>query len=214
MRNGPSWEQKQELGVLNAIFLTIRDVLFKPSDTFANMKREGGIGNPLLYALIVGTPSVMLGVIFTQALNLIISGVAGGTDGFLAAMIQSIIAVVIWMFLSPILIAVGSFVGAGMNHLCLMIVGAANRDFETTYRTCCYCISVSVIGIIPFCGAIAVTIWQTVLLIIGLSKTHEITTGKAAIAVLIPFALCCVGVGILGSLGLLGFLAAYLPELQ
>jgi len=39
-RNGPSWEQRQELGFLQAIFLTIRDVLFKPSDTFGNMKYE------------------------------------------------------------------------------------------------------------------------------------------------------------------------------
>jgi len=178
------------------------------------MKCEGGIRSPLLYALIVGIPSTILGAISVQAINLIILFFTEGFKGFSAEIIKSVIFVTVFIFLSPILVVVGTFIGAGINHFCLMIVGVANRGFETTYRTHCYCLSVNIILIIPFCGIIAVGIWQIVLLIIGLSKTHEITTGKAVIAVLIPLAFCCVCLIGLGSLGLLGFLAVYLPTLQ
>ena len=96
-----------------------------------------------------------------------------------------------------------------------MIVGGANMDFETTYRTCCYCGgSTSILGILPLCGGLIALIWQIVALIIGLSKTHETSTGKAVAAVLIPSAVCCVCCAGILALGLLGFFAALLPELQ
>ena len=57
---------------------------------------------------------------------------------------------------------------------------------------------------IPICGAYAAIVWSLVAMCIGIARTHEITTGRAVLAVLMPFALCCVAtifvvVAIIGS---------------
>lgn len=211
-RTGPSWEQRKELGFFKAMFKTIQEVLLDPSNTFLNMKREGGLLSPFLYSFILGTISVLLGTISGGGLNILISGTTEGIEGLVTALVGFIVSMMLWLVLAPVIVIIGMFITAGITHLCLMIVGGANRDFETTYRTCCYCGgSTSILGILPLCGGLIAFIWQIVALIIGLSKTHETSTGKAVAAVLIPFAVCCAGIL---ALGLLGFFAALLPELQ
>jgi len=49
----------------------------------------------------------------------------------------------------------------------------------------------ALISVIPLCGGFIGAIWQVVLVIVGLAETHRISTGKAAAAVLLPVALCC-----------------------
>ena len=44
----------------------------------------------------------------------------------------------------------------------------------------------------PLCGGVIGGIWALVIVIIGLAAAHEIPTGKAAAAVLIPIVVCCV----------------------
>jgi hypothetical protein len=44
---------------------------------------------------------------------------------------------------------------------------------------------------VPVCGAVVGGIWAIVLTCIGLSKTHEITIGRAVVAVLLPMIVCC-----------------------
>ena len=94
----------------------------------------------------------------------------------------------------PALIALGSFVGAGILHLSLMICGGAKQPFETTFRTYCYVHgSAGILQVVPMCGAMVSGIWALVCLCIGLSKTHEISVGKAVLAVLLPTIVCCGG---------------------
>jgi hypothetical protein len=50
----------------------------------------------------------------------------------------------------------------------------------------------SLLHILPVCGAFLAAVWAIVAYIIGLAQAHEIPTGKAAAAVLIPVAVCCV----------------------
>ena len=81
-----------------------------------------------------------------------------------------------------------------MLHLGLMICGGAKQPFETTFRTYCYAQgSASVLQIVPVCGAMASGIWALVCLCIGLSKTQEISVGKAVLAVFLPMIVCCGG---------------------
>ena len=51
--------------------------------------------------------------------------------------------------------------------------------------------SLAWLAFIPYVGGFAMMIWLIVMLIIGFSKAHEIPPGKAALAVLLPFGLCC-----------------------
>src|ERR1700761_4733377 len=50
-RSGLPWEHRQERGFFNAFIETLTMVLTKPGEAFSVMKREGGLGEPLIYAL-------------------------------------------------------------------------------------------------------------------------------------------------------------------
>src|SRR6266702_882977 len=47
-RSGLPWEHRQERGFFNAFVETLVMVLTKPGEAFAVMKREGGLGEPLI----------------------------------------------------------------------------------------------------------------------------------------------------------------------
>jgi hypothetical protein len=74
-----------------------------------------------------------------------------------------------------------------------MLCQGAQRPFEATFRTFCYCFgSVAVLQLIPYCGGWIGFVWAVVAMCIGTAKVHEITSGKATLSVLLPFGLCCV----------------------
>ena len=56
-----------------------------------------------------------------------------------------------------------------------------------------------ILQIVPLCGAMVSGIWALVCLCIGLSKTQEISVGKAVFAVLLPTVVCCVGVVVIAG---------------
>ena len=83
-RSGLPWEHRQERGFFNAFIETLVMVLTKPGEAFTVMKREGGLGEPLIYALIGGclgeassrfysrwdcTPSASLPIVTTRSLR-------------------------------------------------------------------------------------------------------------------------------------------------
>jgi len=95
------------------------------------------------------------------------------------------------VFLAPIITIVAVFVEAAILHLMLMLVGGANRGFEATARVCAYAQASQLAQAIPFCGALIALVWSLILLILGLSTAHQISRGKAAVAVILPVVLCC-----------------------
>ena len=204
---GLPWERRQQLGFVQAFVETLKLVLLNPTVAFAIMKKEGGLGDPFLYALIGGSIGFIVNLIWNAAFGSI--GALAERER-IAGMVGVGVGTVICIILAPVIIAIGLFIGAGILHLCLMLVGGANRSFETTFRVASYAIgSTNLLAIIPFCGGAVATIWNIVLACIGLAKAHETTTGKAVLAVFLPLIVCCgliavlwfvVGVGIFSAL--------------
>jgi hypothetical protein len=94
---------------------------------------------------------------------------------------------VVYIVFVPVMVIVGMFVASGILHLCLMIVGGAKKPFETTFRVVCFSSgSTYLLSMIPFCGGLIAGVWNIVLECIGLARAHEIDTGKAVMAVLLP----------------------------
>jgi hypothetical protein len=50
--------------------------------------------------------------------------------------------------------------------------------------------------VVPLAGGFIAVVWGIVLYVIGLSRVHHTSTGKAVLAVLLPFVLCCVCIAI------------------
>src|SRR5438034_4401197 len=69
-RGGLPWDERQTKGLLNGFIETLQMVLIKPVAAFTAMKREGGLGEPLLYAAIGGTFGGVFAVTYNFALRL------------------------------------------------------------------------------------------------------------------------------------------------
>jgi hypothetical protein len=108
----------------------------------------------------------------------------------------------------PFGIVIAQFIGAAVLHVCLMIVGGANRPFETTFRVLAFSQgSTGVLQMIPVCGGMIALIWGIVVNCIGLARAHETDTWRAVVAVFLPMIVCggCIVVAImLGVAGALG----------
>ena len=197
---GLPWEHRQELGLVKAYFDTVVMVLTKPAEAFALMKTEGDMMGPMLFALIGGCAGIIVSVLVQLALHSI---------GFMADRQNAMFGMVVvglwsigYIILSPVIVIVFLFIGSGILHLCLMIVGGAKKSFETTFRVVCFSSgSTYLLSMIPFCGGMIAMVWNIVVEIIGLARAHETDTGKAAMAVLLPIIVCCGGLILLGILG-------------
>lgn len=198
-RTGPAWEQRQELGLVTAAWQTAKAVLLNPVETFASMKREGGLGNPLLYMVIVGSIAGVISIGYQIVVQLSMNAAlseelrkAQANAPFGMAFTSGMmIGMAVFM---PLLIVIGTFIMSGVVHLSLMICGGAKQPFETTFRAYCYANgAAAAFQVIPFCGAYITAIWGLVALCIGIAKSHEIGGGRAVLAVLLPLLLCCGG---------------------
>src|SRR5439155_11812440 len=194
-RGGLPWERREERGLVNAFIETLVMVLTKPGEAFAAMKREGGLGEPLIYALIGGCVGGVVSFLFSLGLQSI--GFFADRQSTFAAMAGMGIGSAVFLVLLPLFIVIMLFIGAAIVHLCLMIVGGANKSFDTTFRVLAFSHgSTGPLQIIPVCGGLIAGVWALVVNCIGLARAHETTTGRAVLAVLLPLIVCC-GAGIL-----------------
>jgi len=187
-RGGVPWERRDELGPGAALIGTVTGVLFSPGATFSQMKREGGWGEPLGFAVVVGSVGVWVAQIWDMVANSMMAAMTGTNLEQVAATN----AAGIWVALfAPLLVCAATFFGAAITHLLLIMLGGAPQPYETTFRVICYTWSVSLLNVIPICGIFIAAIWRLVAQIIGLREAQEIRTGQAAAAVLIPFFVAC-----------------------
>jgi hypothetical protein len=217
---GTPWERRDSIGFVSALVETTQQVLFRPAEFFEGMPVTGGVGGPLLYAVILGYLGLVAGTVYNVVFRSIVgSGLhqfGGGRmvefqrftrflEGGLGATVQ--------LVTGPIWIVIGVFVAAGILHVLLMVVGAAPRDFEATFRVVAYSHAVSVLGLVPFCGNVIGFVWWVVVATLGLRTVHRTSTGQALIAVLLPIFLCCcccAGLGFLAA----GSMASALRQFQ
>ncbi len=202
------WEDPARTSAFERFAETVKLLATRPGEAYAGMPTSGGIGSPLLYAVVVG----WIGIAFAVVWNMLFQGMwlpfmdlgdeAAVFAGFTAA----------WgigmLFLAPLFVLVGVFIGAAILHLMLMIVGGANNGFEATVRVVCYAQTAQLAGIIPFCGGLISAVWAIVLYVIGLATAHRTTQGKAVLAVVLPVVLCCAFAAALAFMGVLAGVAA------
>jgi len=193
---------------LEALFETAKLFLTKPSEAFARMPATGDLGRPLLYAIVFG----WVGVIASQLYGIVLRGAMWnflpGMDRAGGLAVPTGVSIGL-MVVAPILVVIGLFVGAAIVHLFLLLVGGATAGFGATLRTMAYASTTQVVQVIPFCGGFVAAIWALVLEIVGLAIVHRTTQGKAALAVLLPVALCCVCIAVAFALAGAAIWAAF-----
>ena len=205
-RSGLPWDERDNKGFFSAFIETLQMVLTRPSEAFTAMKREGGLGEPLLYAIIGGSFGLVFYFIYHLAFQSL--GLFANRPNPLAHLVGASIGGVILIIFVPVIVAIGAFLNAAILHVCLMIVGGAKQPFETTFRVICFASgSVFPLMVVPLCGGVIAGVWDIVLRCIGLARAHETDTGRAVLAVLLPVIVCCCGgflcVMMLGGFGAL-----------
>ena len=210
-RTGLPWEVRRQN--FSSWWDTLSLIIGSPSIAFSRMRQTGGLGGPIMYAVWgMGVPvALMLCILIPLAILLGIGigqeGGAGAGIGFGAGMIGAIVVGAIFYVLFAA--TIGALIGAAIYHLCLLMVGGARQPFETTFRVLSFTQGTMMpvglaLSFIPYIGPLVQAVWTIVLLIIGLARAHEIPTGKAALAVLLPFGVmmvCCFGFVFLSVLG-------------
>src|SRR5205809_5591534 len=192
-RSGLPWDDRQQRGILRAFFETMIMVLTRPAEAFTAMRREGGLGEPLLYALIGGSVGGV--VYFLYSILLSSARLLGSHENPMMQALGGGMRPLFFIICVPIFILIGTFVSSAILHVCLMIVGGAKQSFETTFRVVCFAGgSANPLLVIPFCGGLITGIWKIVLYCIGLARAHETDSGRAVIAVLLPLIVCCGGI--------------------
>ncbi len=206
-RSGLPWDDRQQRGILRAFFDTLIMVLTRPADAFTVMKREGGVSEPLIYAIIGGS----VGGVIYFLYNFLLSSaqLLGSHENPIMHMMGGGIRPLFFIIFVPLVVAISAFISSAILHLCLMIVGGAKQPFETTFRVVCFAGgSANPLLVIPICGGLIGGIWKIVLCCIGLARAHETDTGRAVLAVALPLIVCCGGALVLGmmvGLGAFGF---------
>jgi hypothetical protein len=174
LKSAAPWEDP-ELSTLAGFFLTLREVLFRPGEFFANLGREEWV-EPLNFALIVSSLG-LLGALFWQLLVLAPAvgnpGAAAGLSPFRGLGPGLLLAM---MAASPVL----ALANLGVGGICwwgsVALVGAG-RDFTPAWRIFCYAQGGMALALIPFFGMLVAGIWILALLYCGAKQVYGISAG-------------------------------------
>ena len=162
------WEDTARAGAFERFIETVKLLATGPSEAFERMPIVGGVGQPLLFGILVA----WVGIAISSVWSLVLSGMslpfldsdqlglAGAVMGMSTAMTVAII------FLAPFITIIAVFVEAAILHLMLMLLGGATRGFEATARVCSYAQASQLAQAIPFCGGLLSLVWSLILLII------------------------------------------------
>jgi hypothetical protein len=171
------WESGE--GFINAFYRTTRDSLFSPSRFFKKISSGEGYWSPLIYGLIIGIIGNGCAILWFWLFIAQLIPMDRLPFHYSLSILQIIVPL-------PFQQAIAIFIGSAIIHLCLMIVGGNNHGYKTTFRAIAYSYSGYLFGIIPFIGLLIGNIYVFILTIIGVKEGHEISTGKAVLAVLLP----------------------------
>ena len=200
-RSGLPWERRDSLGFLNAFVQTVSMILTRPVEAFTVMRTEGGIGDALLFGVIGGSIGVIVWTLVSAAIHSLGWAAALSQRSALQGMMGVSVSGAMIFFriiLTPIFIAIGLFIWAGLVHICLLMLGGANKPFEASFRALSFAYGATALFcIIPCCGGAVALVWGLIADCIGISRSQETDTGRAVIAVILPLVVCCGGIFII-----------------
>lgn len=188
------WEKRRELGFFRAWWQTTKAVMFHPQEALRGPPTDLGYGSPLLFAIVAHTIGAFFAVFWQLAFTGLMFAMTGLGRGEVEVLLPQVGLQGAMLVVMPLLAVVWVFVIAAVLHLCLMMFGGARAGFDATMRVVAYCGATSFCGIVPFLGSTIAAVWFIVAAILGLAAAHGTSTGRSAGAVLLPVALCCLGV--------------------
>jgi hypothetical protein len=169
----------------------VRRVVLQPVRFFAAMPRSGALLNPLIFAIICIEISAVLSALLVLAGVQENPGFNPNPQNALPSVFTPGSALLSIIF-APIFGAIGLLIAAAIQQLLVrLIVGANNSGFGATFRVASYTQVTGLVNWIPIVGPL-LSLYGLYLAIVGIREAHGTTTGKAALVILIPFAVVLV----------------------
>lgn len=193
--NGDYWENRAELRNYPA---TVKGLLLEPADFFRRMGTEAPLGPAMGFGLI----SFCLYAVIHTFWHLVIAGVQfgmlrfageGSGDGpaAFAPFIEHGIQIG-FSILMPALGFIGVFIGAGITHLFLLLLGGAKEGYLAMVKISFYATAGAFLSIVPCLGDLAYIVWSIVISTVGIVTVHKTETWRALLAIFLPMILICV----------------------
>lgn len=175
------WEDLDNLGFVQGILATLQQSLFSPAAFFARVPRQGGLLNPFLYGLFIGS----LGATGSFLASLVVDNPLlsyGKVGGELSIAVGLLI---------PFFVAAGIAIEAVLLHLAVFLIGGVKQPFEGTFRVVSYTSGPDLFNCVPYIGWLIAMIWKFYITVVGIREVHELSTGRSVVAVLLPLIVCC-----------------------
>jgi hypothetical protein len=197
------WEELPRRGFFPALGETLQLSLFHPTEFFRRTTAPDRVGAALLYAILVGTVSALVALLWQRSLGSPLEMIEGGGKVLPLVERQSLAVTVLAL---PLGFAAWTILLTGILHVSLFFVGGARAGLSATLKAVAYSFSANAFLVFPVCGAPIGVVWFVVLNIVGLRELHRISTGRAVLAWVLPFLLatCFAAVGAALLAALLG----------
>jgi hypothetical protein len=198
-RIGLPWERKGSSAFL-AFFQTAGLVAFRPQRAFDMMRQRGSYRVPMLYSAL----GLYLGLAGVACVEGLLAAYSFDKLPFEPEVIEVLkqallIALVAMAVIGiPLTATLGSLISGGLMHVALLIAGGSKQSFATSVRIACYVQpSLTWLLFIPLVGSSLLGIWSLIVSIIAVKHAHEVSVGKAVIAVLVPLVVTSLTLGLI-----------------
>ncbi len=177
----------------------VKGLLLEPSKTFDSLKDETLEEALKYYAIIAAVYSALFALMFAFAGSLFGSMMGFRDFGMMMGVGAGIGAAVVFFVMFMILAIAGAFIGGAVLHIFVYIVGGRNGIVQTIKAVIYGATPSLLLGWIPLVSIIA-SLWSLIVETIGIRQLHELTTGRAILAVLIPIILAIILAVVLAAL--------------
>src|ERR1700676_3909499 len=109
-RSGLPWENRAGRPFFNAFIETLQMVLSRPAVAFTAMKREGGLADPLIYALIGECFGLVVYFVYSMLFQSF--GVFADRNNPVAHLAAMGIGWILLLILAPVFVVIGIFIGS------------------------------------------------------------------------------------------------------
>lgn len=194
------WEEGWRKAPLTGYVETLRALLITPTQFFRYLRGTvpGPWGPLLSFALISQGLGFLASSLLNVGLSLLgpaLTGISAGAGmpGFemLSGALTVPFVILATLIFLPLMVLGGLFISSGITHIMAWLIIGTNKPFEATVKLTAYAMGVNVLMVVPILGALVATVWQMILLVIGVREVHQTSTGRALFVVILPFLLFC-----------------------
>lgn len=157
---------------INTVIADARKIITDPVGFYRDMPQSGGYTNPLLFVVVMGLATAVIGFVLSLIGLAKFNTMIGGAVG---------IGMLIFM---PIGLIIGAFIGGAILWVIWKLMGS-QKNYETAVRCVAYSTAitpiVSALSIIPYVAGIVKTLWSCFLMFTASVQVHQIKEQTAKI---------------------------------